>query len=634
MLDSTPFSSPNRLEQDAVLAGKNAPDWLRLFNAASRNPSLLATPTDRLFSAGGIAADDILQTTPAPTALHGSEGSDRLIGTGKRKNVLFGNDGNNFIQGGNRRDLLNGGADDDRLTGNRADDQLVGGSGDDRLTGDKGNDSLKGLSGNDRLNGGEGNDQLDGGTGFDQVNGGKGNDVLIDDGGGDLLTGGQGSDQFGVGSPLATEATRITDFEVGTDQIKVLRLGATFADLTLENRKGETIVLDQDEAIAILSHVEASRLQQSSFVFGNARLADTLQQNLERLLTDNPETTGISSTVTAPDGTVWVGTAGFSNLETQRSLEARDLFGAGSITKPLIATVVLQLQQEGKLSLEDTLSQWLPRIASQIPNSNRITIRQLLNHTSGIRNYAIEPELFEQFNRDPTILSRTFTNQDLLAVIAGKPALFEPGEGYAYGNTGYLLLGEIIEKATGSTVASQLRERIFEPLGMDDTYYAVQEQVKGNLTRSYQDLDGDGKLDDLNENLSWTTSAGGVVSTATDLSKFAQALFQGDLLAPETLQTMLTDGSPINLDNPLGLTQYTLGVVSGQSNVGRIVGHDGSTAGWASQMYYLPDHKITAVVMTAAPDSLSSEISVAQSLKETAQPHSVSEFRKLDRGLE
>jgi CubicO group peptidase (beta-lactamase class C family) len=133
--------------------------------------------------------------------------------------------------------------------------------------------------------------------------------------------------------------------------------------------------------------------------------------------------------------------------------------------------------------LDDRLSQWLPDVANKIPNSvgkaspkeNRITVRQLLNHTSGIRNYASEPELFERFNNDPTILSQTFTNEDLLAVIEGKPALFEPGEEYAYGNTGYLLLGEIIEKTTGSTLASQLRERIFEPLGMDDTYYAVQE---------------------------------------------------------------------------------------------------------------------------------------------------------------
>ncbi len=624
MLDSTSSPSNNRLEQNAALTGNHDPNWLSLFNTASRNPSLLPTQIDQLASTEGTAADDILKTTHAKTTLYGLEGSDLMIGTDKQKNVLFGNDGNDSIQGGSRHDVLNGGADDDSLTGNSGNDQLVGGSGDDRLTGDKGNDSLKGLSGNDRLNGGEGNDQLDGGAGFDRVNGGKDDDVLMDYGGGDFLTGGQGSDQFGVGSPLATEATRITDFKVGTDQIKILRLGATFEDLTLENRKGETIVLDQGEAIAILSNVKTSRLKQSSFVFGDARLASTLQQNLEQLLMDNPETTGISSTITAPDGTVWVGTAGVSNLETQTPVEADDIFGAGSVTKPLVATVVLQLQQEGTLSLDDPLSQWLPEIANKIPNSNSVTIRQLLNHTSGIRNYASEPELFERFNNDPTILSQTFTNEDLLAVIEGKPALFEPGQSYAYGNTGYLLLGEIVEKATGSTLASQLRERIFEPLGMDDTYYAVQEQVEGNLTRSYQDLDGDGKLDDLNENLSWTTSAGGVVSTAADLSKFAQALFQGDLLAPETLQTMLTDGSPINLENPLGLTRYTLGVVSGQSDVGQIVGHDGATAGWASQMYYLPDRNITAVVMTTASDPVSSENSIIQSLKETAQQYPVS----------
>lgn len=618
--------SSNGLEQNSVGFANNPLSNTDRANATSGYglSSLSSSSHHLIVSQNGTAGDDWLQSNDSHSTLYGLAGNDLILGNFRQANVLFGNDGNDRMRGGHQDDLLNGGADRDRLMGERGNDLLVGGLGNDTLLAGQGSDTLKASAGSDRLRGEVGNDSLDGGAGVDCLNGGNGDDVMLDYEGGDRLTGGAGSDQFGVGSPLATQASIITDFQVGTDQVKILRLGATFEDLTCHDRNGSTQVLDQGNVIAILSGINAIRLNADSFMFGDAQLAETLQTNLDQSLAANPQATGLSATVFAPDGTVWLGFAGVADRESQDSIDADSLFGVGSITKPIVATVVLQLQEEGTLSLDDTLSQWLPDLASDIPNSDRITIRQLLGHTSGIRDYTTEPELIERFTNDPTALSQSYTSEQLLSYIAGKPALLEPGQGFSYSNSNYVLLGEIIEKATGSTLASQLQQRIFAPLGMNQTFFAPQESVsQENLTHSYDDLDGDGQLDDLNENLSWTNAAGGVVSTAADIAKFSQALFQGELLAPATLQTMIHDSSKIGLVGDLENYRYGLGVESGQQpGLGEFWGHDGATVGWQSDLVYLPDRQITATALATASENSSQDIAiqlVLQNLQNTVQ---------------
>jgi CubicO group peptidase (beta-lactamase class C family) len=554
------------------------------------------------------------------TSLYGLGGNDQLYGSLLQSNVLFGNEGQDRLQGGYKDDVLNGGSGDDRLLGNHGQDLLIGGSGNDWLQGGNGDDRLKGGAGRDRLLGGTGNDFLDGGAGMDSLDGGRGQDILLDYGGGDRLTGGGGQDLFGVGGTLAKQASIVTDFKVGTDKIQILRLGATFEALTFESSRNGTIVFDQGQAIAELLGVEASRLKIDSFVFGKAELATTLQSNLDKALSNNPKATGLSAALFAPDGTVWQGFSGLANRETQTLVDANSLFGAGSITKPMVATTILQLYEEGLLTLNDTVSQWLPELASTIPNSDRITIKQLLGHTSGIREYLAEPELRSRFFENATeALSQQYSTQDLLAFIKDKPALGEPGSAYAYSNSNYLLLGEIIEKATGSTLASQLRARIFEPLGLANSFYAPQETVsRGNITRTYSDLDDDGQVDYLNEvdqvskrGLSWAGAAGGVVSTAADIAQFGQALFQGELLSPATLQMMINDNSdllagvsrpPGTAPNRLERDRYGLGIESGSiTGVGEFLRHNGATIGWGAELTYLPDRQITATVLGSQP---------------------------------
>jgi Beta-lactamase/RTX calcium-binding nonapeptide repeat (4 copies) len=381
-------------------------------------------------SLNATIGNDFLVADRDRTTLNGLAGNDTLRGASRQANVLFGNEGNDRLYGGRQDDVLNGGSGNDRLYGDRGNDLLVGGSGDDYLWGGEGDDRLKGGSGRDQLFGDEGNDYLDGGAGFDILNGGKGNDTLFDYDGGDRLTGGKGKDIFGVGGALSKSASVVTDFKIGQDQIKVLRLGAGFENLTFKDNKGGTIIFDGGQAIAELQGVKASRLNADSFIFGKAELATELQTNLTKSLAEDPTATGLSSVVFAPDGTVWQGFAGLANRETNAPVDANSLFGIGSTTKPMVATVVLQLMEEGKLKLTDTVSQWVPDLAKDVPNSDRITIKQLLGHTSGIQSYTESPDLLD-LTKNPDILRREYTAKDLVALIKDKPAIFEPGQSFS-----------------------------------------------------------------------------------------------------------------------------------------------------------------------------------------------------------
>ena len=418
-------------------------------------------------------------------------------------------------------------------------------------------------------------------------------------------------------------ASVIADFKIGQDQIRVLRLGSAFENLTFKDNKGSTIVFDSGQAIAELQGVRASRLKADSFLFGDAQLAKTLQANLNQSLADNPNATGLAGAVFAPDGSVWQGFAGLANRETGAPVDANSIFGVGSFTKPIVATTVLQLYEEGKLNLSDTLSQWLPDLSKNIANADRVTIRQLLGHTGGVPDYLLQPEARAQFFDDPkAFFNRTASPQELLSYIQGKPALAEPGATFSYSNSDYVLLGQIVEKVTGSTLASQLRSRIFEPLGLSQTFYAPQEAVShGNLTRTYVDFNGDGKIttaDYLNEvdevskkGLTWAGAAGGVVSTASEHAKMGQALFQGELLSPATLQLMINDNT--DLFKAAGLPPgsapggressfYGLGVESiSLTGIGKLLGHNGATIGWGSEFAYLPDRNITVSVLASQP---------------------------------
>ncbi|MEU8151955.1 MULTISPECIES: serine hydrolase domain-containing protein [unclassified Nonomuraea] len=227
------------------------------------------------------------------------------------------------------------------------------------------------------------------------------------------------------------------------------------------------------------------------------------------------------------------------------TIPADSRFRIGSQSKTMVATVLLQLVEAGSLSLDDKLADLLPEVAADglVERAGEITVQQLLQHTSGI------PDWFHQSgSTEPAFDVFDFTTYyrpiDIVKMTRGRPRTGEPGEMYTYSNTNYTLIGMIIEKATGHTLARELDRRLFRPLGMTKTYQTTQppEGIKGPHGHGYYP-DSTGTLRDVHRfNASWGNGAGGVVSTTHDLGTFRRAFNQGKLLPP-LLQEVLTGGS-------------------------------------------------------------------------------------------
>jgi D-alanyl-D-alanine carboxypeptidase len=245
----------------------------------------------------------------------------------------------------------------------------------------------------------------------------------------------------------------------------------------------------------------------------------------------------------------WFGSAGVADTRTGRKRQPNERFRVGSAAKPFTATVVLQLAAEGKLSLDDTVEKWLPGLVKGNGNDGgTITIRHLLNHTSGIFNYGNDPEEFAKFSGPAWLEHRydTYTPEQLVKIGLRNPRPFEtPGDGFVYTNTGYILAGMIVEKVTGRTLAGEISRRIVRPLGLTGTYLPGKEtKIRGPHPRHYSTLfaaETDAKVYDVTDQSATTGwAAGGVVSTAGDLNRFAGALLRGKLLPPAQQREMFT----------------------------------------------------------------------------------------------
>ncbi len=246
-----------------------------------------------------------------------------------------------------------------------------------------------------------------------------------------------------------------------------------------------------------------------------------------------------------------------------RALLPGDRFPIGSITKSFVAVLVLQLRDEGKLALDDTLSTWLP----DFPRADRITLHHLLSHTSGIAEYLQANTL------NKWLLARTVVTPAQMVELAAEQApLFEPGTRWAYSNSNYVLLGLVIEAVTGTPVETELRARIFEPLGMADSFLQGEEEgsleVHGYVPQTVGELD---MIPYWNGTPAWT--AGAIVSTTADMLRFSHGLFQGELLTDTSLGEMIT---PVG---DAGSFRYGYGIIIGDG----WIGHDGAVPGWMAQ---------------------------------------------------
>jgi D-alanyl-D-alanine carboxypeptidase len=273
---------------------------------------------------------------------------------------------------------------------------------------------------------------------------------------------------------------------------------------------------------------------------------------------------------------VRAGVAGWGNLRPKQRAGPDHRFRIGSVTKTFVAAIVLQLVAEGVLTLDDSVERWLPRL---VPNGGAITLRQLLNHTSGIYNFTDDEELVQALLHNPLALQMP---EQLVAVATRHRPLFAPGSDWSYSNTGYIVLGLVVEKATGTALVDQLRTRIVSPLGLTATSLPVAPTLEAPFAHGYL-LAGNGELptpggrpvDVTVWSPSWAWAAGAVVSTARDIARFYQGLLGGELLAPAQLAAMRTTVSIRGSSD-----EYGLGLQKVSLPCATAWGHGGSVPGY------------------------------------------------------
>ena len=276
-------------------------------------------------------------------------------------------------------------------------------------------------------------------------------------------------------------------------------------------------------------------------------------------------------------------TAGVSDLTTGAALHPAAKFRIGSVTKTFVATAVLQLAGEGRLSLDEPVARRLPGLLAR---GEQVTVRQLLNHTSGVPDYTADPELFAG-----VVANRIWEPRELVALAEKQPQLFESGTAWTYSNTNYIVAGLLVEAVTGRPLARELDLRFFAPLGLRHTSFpTTTARLGGYHARGYITTEvfptADGQpLDVTGYNSSHAWAAGAIVSNAADLSTFFRALLSGQLLPPILLQEMKQTVAEDPSD-PDKTFSYGLGLRRVTDACGANWGHDGTIFGYQSMAFW------------------------------------------------
>ncbi|WP_338399814.1 serine hydrolase domain-containing protein [Streptomyces caatingaensis] len=270
----------------------------------------------------------------------------------------------------------------------------------------------------------------------------------------------------------------------------------------------------------------------------------------------------------------WHGSAGVADLTTHRPRLSLDRFRIGSISKVFTSVVLLQLESEGRLSLDDTVERRLPGVLrGNGHDGRRVTVRQLLNHTSGVFNYTEDPGLWRQLTTDfPRHRYDTRKPAELVATAVGHRPYFEPGKGWHYSNTNYVLAGMVVEKVTGHSYADEIRRRVLRPLDLRNTTLpGTSPRMPDPHGRGYSKLRTDGRdarIHDTTElNPSWGWAAGEMISTTGDLTRFYEALLGGRLLPPHQQRELLTTVPA----GQAGIGSYGLGIARARLSCGTTV---------------------------------------------------------------
>lgn len=322
-----------------------------------------------------------------------------------------------------------------------------------------------------------------------------------------------------------------------------------------------------------------------------AALNERLDQLRERL-----QVPGVSVAIRWDDGRVWLGASGMANTAAATPVTPDTGFGYASVSKTYTGAVILQLVEEGLIGLDHSAARWLP--AAKL--DPRITIRMLLDHTSGLTDFFFNPTIDRRLLAAP---DATWTAGQALALLPPGGSL--PGKQFRYSNTNYLLLGLVVEAATGQSLADDVRTRLLDPLGLNATWVQVDEAPLRPLATAYRLVAKGGTLvpvmvspsSDVSPFRAVVTAAGGagqMAGTANDAARWMQALVTGDVLQRETRRAVLADAEATRL---LGFP-YGLGIQVVTLDGQTAIGHSGRYLGVRSVVRYLPGERLAIAVLT------------------------------------
>lgn len=288
--------------------------------------------------------------------------------------------------------------------------------------------------------------------------------------------------------------------------------------------------------------------------------------------------------VWVPGRAEYVRAMGVADLKSGKPIWTEGLFRIGSLTKTFTGTVALQLVDEGLLSLDNTVDKYY----EGVPNGDKITIRQLLNMTSGLCNYSESPAFGELFIKNRYHYWR---HDQLVDIATAEKPYFAPGKGCHYSNTNTILLGLIIEKVTNSTLEKQIKKRVFDRLGMRHSTFPTTNTFEGEYIHGYNY--NNGKPDDWSlQNPSWGWAAGGIISNFQDMHKYIRALGKGTLLSRKTQAERFKGGGPLPKAG-FSTTRYCLAGFK----LGGFVGHNGGMPGYINIAMYDPSTGAVVLIM-------------------------------------
>ncbi|MFM7857279.1 MAG: serine hydrolase domain-containing protein [Flammeovirgaceae bacterium] len=315
-----------------------------------------------------------------------------------------------------------------------------------------------------------------------------------------------------------------------------------------------------------------------------------IQKFLDEATSD--KLTGVVVYISTPKRGEWIGVSGYSNLKDKIPMQKDDIFSMGSVGKMYNAVAVMKLVQEGRIKLDDKISNYLPKeIIDNIPKAKDVTLKNLLGHTSGFINYEHNSELNSLYLTGRLKLDTLSRYEVLKKYVFGKASLFNPGAKYDYCSTNYLLLAMIVDKIVPEGHSDYLRKLIAEH-GFAKTYYL--QTPKHKNVSYYGDLDKDGIVEDLTnqtfETTNWLTGDDGVYAPIEEAAHFLQSLMKGKILNQQSLKEMMTWNNDKKPD-------YGLGLMADKSFPYRfLLGHSGRGIGTTTDLYYFPKQDITVAI--------------------------------------